>query len=94
MQDSYFGYKSIDKSLTQAKEFAMIENGSTDSNDPKNTDPEDFDTANGYKKARGSQKTSGYKKVQKKQAQEISELDAIMSEDHADFSTEKPQKNR
>ena len=101
LQDSYFGYKSIDKSLTQAKEFAMIENGSTGSigsNDPKNSDSENFDTANGYKKASGSQKisgykeTSGYKKVQEKQAQKISELDAFMSEDHADFSTEKPQK--
>lgn len=91
LQDSYFGYKSIDKSLTQAKEFAMIENGNINSNDSKNSDIEDFDTANGFKKASGSQKIRGYKKAQKKQAQESNKVDVLMSEEQANISIEKPQ---
>ena len=91
LQDSYFGYKSTDKSLRQAKEFAMIENSSINSNDSKNSDIEDFDTVHGFKRASGSQKTRGYKKVQKKQAQESSKVDVLMSEEQADMSMEKPQ---
>ena len=87
LQDSYLGYKSIDKGLTQAKEFAMIENGSINDHDPKSSAAEDFSMANGYKKA------SGYKKIQKKPVQKISELDAFTSEEQASISIEKPQKN-
>ena len=87
LQDSYLGYKSIDKGLTQVKEFAMIENGSINDHDPKSSAAEDFSMANGYKKA------SGYKKIQKKPVQKISELDALTSEEQASISIEKPQKN-
>ena len=87
LQDSYLGYKRIDKSLTQAKEFAMIETSSINDNDPTNSAAEDFNAANGYKKA------SGYKKTQQKPVQKISELDALMSEAKADISIEKSQKS-
>lgn len=91
LQNSYFGYKSIDKSLTQAKEFAMIENGSINSNDPENSNAEEFDTANGFQKSSGSQQIGGYKKSQKQQVQKSSKIDVLMSEDQAGLSNEKPQ---
>ena len=48
-QDSYFGYKSADKSLTKAKESAM--SNSKNSQYLKNSDKEQFNIANGYKRS-------------------------------------------
>ena len=45
-QDSYFGYKSADKSLTKVKESAM-----SNSQHLKNSDKEQFNIANGYKRS-------------------------------------------
>lgn len=45
-QDSYFGYKSADKSLTKAKESAM-----SNSQHLKSSDKEQFNIANGYKRS-------------------------------------------
>ena len=46
LQDSYFGYKSADKSLTKVKESAM-----SNSQNLKNNDKEQFNIANGYKRS-------------------------------------------
>ncbi|WP_394212538.1 lipocalin family protein [Psychrobacter piscatorii] len=48
-QDSYFGYKSADKSLTKAKESAM--SNSKTNQHLKNSDKEQFNIANGYKRS-------------------------------------------
>ena len=48
-QDSYFGYKSADKSLTKVKESAM--SNSKNSQHLKNNDKEQFNIANGYKRS-------------------------------------------
>lgn len=48
-QDSYFGYKSADKSLTKAKESAM--SNSKINQHLKNSDKEQFNIANGYKRS-------------------------------------------
>ena len=48
-QDSYFGYKSADKSLIKAKESAM--SNSKNSQHLKNSDKEQFNIANGYKRS-------------------------------------------
>lgn len=48
-QDSYFGYKSADKSLTKAKESAM--SNSKNSRHLKNNDKDQFNIANGYKRS-------------------------------------------
>ena len=87
LQDSYLDYKSIDKGLTRAKEFAMIENGSINDHDLKSSTAQGSSVANGYKKA------SGYKKAQKKSVQKVSDLDALISEEQASISIEKSQKS-
>ena len=47
-QDSYFGYKSADKSLIKAYESAMIDSYDVENDEPKHSDTEDFNIVNGY----------------------------------------------
>ena len=46
-QDSYFGYKSADKSLTKAKESAMINSKTNQHLKNSDSDKEQFNIANG-----------------------------------------------
>jgi len=68
-QDSYFGYKSADKS-PRAKESAMSNNEI--SKDLKNSNEDNPDVASGYK-------SSGYKSVRNKQPQKLNEDEPLMS---------------
>ena len=68
-QDSYFGYKSADKSL-RAKESAMSNNEI--SKDLKNSNEDNHDVASGYK-------SSGYKSAQNKQPQKLNEDEPLIS---------------
>ncbi|MEZ7501073.1 lipocalin family protein [Psychrobacter sp. Arc29] len=50
-QDSYFGYKSADKSLTKAKESAMSNSKSNQDLKNSDSDKEQFNIVNGYKRS-------------------------------------------
>ena len=50
-QDSYFGYKSVDKSLLKAKESNLINRHNIENNESNNNHSESFNIANGYKKS-------------------------------------------
>ncbi|MEN6670772.1 lipocalin family protein [Psychrobacter sp. B38] len=66
LQDSYFGYKSADKNLTQTPESLTVE--SNDRNSETSINSDSFDTANGYKKPQQlDQVKSGQSKLSQSQ---------------------------
>ncbi len=67
-QDRYFGYKSTDKSLVQAKESAMINSNNKEDGDSKNSDTESSNIVRNYR-------TNDYK-----WSQELSEKEPLMSD--------------
>ena len=50
-QDSYFGYKSVDKSLLKAKESNLINRHNIENNESNGNHSESFNIANDYKKS-------------------------------------------